>query len=97
MIDYDTNSLTVDQLNSIAGSNFTSYVQKWITREIPIRQIYLPEHRLKTGDRVIYNSNQGSSIIVSEDKINSLELSNFDSLYAYVLDSNHIGIFCNLL
>jgi len=92
IIDYNTSLLTSDQLNSIAGLNFASYVQKWITREIPIRQIYLPEHRLKTGDSIIYSSNTGSSIIISEDKINTLELSDFDNLYAYVFDPNHIGI-----
>jgi hypothetical protein len=91
-VDYNTINLTLTQLNSIAGSGVTSFVQKWITREIPIRQIYLPEHKLKTGDKIVYNNNSGSQIIASENKLTTFPLTDPENLYAYVFDSNHIGI-----
>jgi len=88
VLDYNVSSLTTDQIISIAGSGVTSYVDKWITRSIPSRSIYLKDHRIKTGDRLLYKNNGGSSILVS----GPVALDDFDNLYAYAFDENHIGI-----
>lgn len=91
-IDYNVSNLSATQINSIVGSGVTSYVQKWIVRNIDTRQIYLPNHGLKTGDKIVYNNNTGSQILVSEDKINDFPLTDPSDLYTYVFDQNHIGI-----
>jgi len=91
-IDYNVSDLSTTQINSIVGTGVTSYVQKWIVRNINTRQIYLPNHGLKTGDKIVYSNNTGSQILVSEDKINEFPLTDPSDLYAYVFDQNYIGI-----
>jgi len=87
-LDYNVSSLTPDQILSIVGSGVTSYADKWITRNIPSRTVYLRDHRFKTGDKITYKNNGGSSILT----LGSVPLSDFDELYAYAYDENHIGI-----
>jgi hypothetical protein len=92
VINVGINSITVDyDSSSLSGVGVTSFVTKWQTRDIPIGSIYLPDHNLKTGDKVRYFSN-GTSIGISTDKITSSLLIDNQLLYVYKFDDDHIGI-----
>jgi hypothetical protein len=60
---------------------------------IPTRSIYIPNHRLQTGDELIYSINSGSSIGVSTNgTLTSLVLSDQSILYVAKLTDDLIGI-----
>jgi len=60
---------------------------------IPTRAIYLPNHELITGDLLLYSSNSGGSIEVSETSSGvSTTLSSFNSLYATKFTNDTIGL-----
>jgi len=60
---------------------------------IPTRSIYIPNHRLQTGDKLIYSFNGGSPIGVSTNGIsNSLVLNDQSILYVAKLTDDLIGI-----
>ena len=60
---------------------------------IPTKSIYLPNHGLKTGDRVTYLTNSGTPIGVSTNGIStSLSLSNNTVLYIAKVSNDLIGI-----
>jgi hypothetical protein len=59
---------------------------------IPIKSIYIPNHNLNTGDAVVYNVNDGSSIGISTDTINSRSLEDKSILYISKIDENLVGI-----
>jgi len=59
---------------------------------VPTKSIYLPNHKLNTGDKLIYNSNGGTRLSISTDGISSYQLSENQLLYAAKLSSDLIGI-----
>jgi hypothetical protein len=60
---------------------------------VPTRTIYLPNHRLQTGDEVVYSLNTGSAIGVSTNGIStSLTLSDQSVLYIARVSDDLIGI-----
>jgi len=59
---------------------------------IPTKSIYIPNHKLESGDELIYSFNGGTSISVSNDGIASYSLSNNSTVYATKLTSDLIGI-----
>ena len=59
---------------------------------IPTKALYLPDHKLKTGDRLTYFNNSGSSIGVSTDGIDIFSLTNGQTVYAGRISNNLIGI-----
>jgi hypothetical protein len=86
-------SITVDYDSSaLSGIGVTSFVIKWQTRQIPIRSIYLPNHNLNTGDKLLYYRNTGSPLGISTNKISETTLTDGELLYAYKFDNDHIGI-----
>jgi len=60
--------------------------------EVPTRTIYIEDHNLSTGDSLIYNSNDGTPLVVSFSGIGTTSLVNDSILYAVVLDQNTIGL-----
>lgn len=62
---------------------------------IPTKTIYLPSHSLNTGDKLIYSSNGGSPITVSNDGVSSFSLENNQSLYVAKVSDDLIGISTN--
>jgi len=67
------------------GSGITS-------RFIPSKTIYLPNHKLNTGDELIYSSNGGSSIQVSINGISNVSLSNYSKVFVAKISEDLIGI-----
>ena len=59
---------------------------------IPTQSIYLPNHKLQTGTKLIYSSNGGSPIGVSTNGISTSFLSSNTTLYAAKISDNLIGI-----
>jgi hypothetical protein len=59
---------------------------------IPTKSIYIPNHKLESGDELTYSFNGGSSISVSNDGITSYSLSDNSAIYATKLTSDLIGI-----
>ena len=84
IVDYDSSALS--------GIGVTSFVTKWQIREIGTRSIYLPNHGLKTGEKIAYYANSGTPLGVSTDKISSSSLSDGNEFYVYNYDQDHIGI-----
>ena len=61
---------------------------------IPTRSIYLPNHQLLTGDKLVYSSNGGTSISVSTGTSN-FTLSEGQTVYAARLTDDLVGIATN--
>jgi hypothetical protein len=60
---------------------------------IPTQSIYIPDHKLETGDELIYYSNSGDPIGVSTDGIStSVSINNETKLYVAKLNDDLIGI-----
>jgi len=59
---------------------------------IPTKAIYLPNHQLETGTRLIYNANGGTSISISTNGINSYQLSDNSVVYAAKISDDLVGI-----
>ena len=60
---------------------------------IPTQSIYIPNHQLTTGDKLIYSSNNGIPIGVSTNGIStSLSISNQSILYVAKISDDLIGI-----
>ena len=62
----------------------------------PLRSVYLPNHKLRTGDILTYNSNGGTPITIrsSNSNTNTL-LQNNANLYVAKINDNFIGISTN--
>lgn len=61
---------------------------------VPIKTIYLKDHNLQTGDSVIYNSNGGLPLTVS-NSINSFDLEENQILYVAKISNNFVGLSTN--
>lgn len=59
---------------------------------IPSRSLYLPNHKFNTGDLLIYSSNSGLPISVSNDGIDEFLLEDNTPVYAAKINDNFIGI-----
>ena len=59
---------------------------------ISTRSIYLPGHGLKTGDKIVYNSNSGDNISISTNGVGSTTLADNTELFAFNFTPNTIGI-----
>ncbi len=86
-IDFDT--------ASFPGTEVTANLNKWNILDIPTRSIYLPDHKIKTGQELIYNPNKGTSISISTNALSSFELKKDTIVYAVKLSKDLIGISTN--
>ena len=59
---------------------------------IPTRSILLPNHNLVTGDSLTYYTNNGSSLVVSNNGISTYTLSNASTVYVAKITDDLIGI-----
>ena len=59
---------------------------------IPTRAIYIPGHGLRTGDKIIYNSNTGDNISISTNGIGATTLADETELFAIAFSLDTIGI-----
>jgi hypothetical protein len=59
---------------------------------VPSRSLYLPGHNLITGDKLIYNSNSGIGITVSNDGINEFRLEDATTVFVAKFSNDFIGI-----
>lgn len=59
---------------------------------IPTRSLYINNHHLKTGDKLIYNTNGGVGIKVSNDGLSDFTLNDNDLLYVAQISDNLIGL-----
>jgi hypothetical protein len=59
---------------------------------IPTKTIYLPDHKLETGTRLIYNSNGGTPISISTNGIANYQLPNNSTVYVAKISEDLIGI-----
>jgi hypothetical protein len=59
---------------------------------VPTKTIYLPNHRLNTGDSLQYNSNGGNTLSVSTNGASSFSLNDNSILYAVKISNDLIGI-----
>jgi hypothetical protein len=59
---------------------------------IPTRSLYIPNHNLNTGDKLIYNTNSGIGLSVSNDGIEDFILEDNTILYAAKISNDLVGI-----
>ncbi len=59
---------------------------------IPQKSIYIKNHQLETGDKLVYNSNSGIGLSVSTNGIDILQLSDSSIVYAAKISNDLIGI-----
>ena len=67
------------------------------TLYVPAQTIYIPGHKLETGDKITYNTNTGDSIgiITSANNVaigTVVNLSLYPALYVAKVDNDHIGV-----
>ena len=62
---------------------------------VPPKTIYIPNHKLETGNELIYSTNGGSPIFVSDDNITSFQLLDNQIVYAAKVSNDLIGISTN--
>ncbi len=67
------------------GSGITSII-------IPEKTIYIQNHNLKTGDELIYKTNGGAPIVVSNSGVGTFSLLNNSKVYAARISNNLVGI-----
>lgn len=59
---------------------------------IPTRAIYLPDHKLRTGTKLVYSSNGGTRVSVSTNGTSSFQLVENSLVYVSRLSNDLIGI-----
>jgi len=59
---------------------------------VPIRSIYIPNHQIENGTKLIYSSNGGSGIDISLDGINNYNLTDGSEVYSVKISEDFIGI-----
>ena len=62
---------------------------------VPTRSVYLPNHKLETGDKLIYSANGETTVAVSTDGVSSFNLTENGVVYAARINDNLIGIATN--
>jgi hypothetical protein len=62
---------------------------------VPIRTIYLPNHKIETNDRLFYSSNGGNPLSVSTNGITTVSLGIGTTVYAAKFNENLIGLSFN--
>jgi hypothetical protein len=85
-IDFNTSS------PSFPSGSVTAKINKWNILDVPTKSIYLPNHKISTGDELIYNSYIGSPISISTTGSTSFQLTKNSIVYAVKLSNNSIGI-----
>jgi hypothetical protein len=74
------------------GTTITANLNKWNILNIPTKSIYLPNHKINTGDKLIYDSYEGNPISISTNGSDILELKKSSTVYAVKLSKDLIGI-----
>ena len=89
----------IDVTNSIGiGTTYTSVVvgtagSSNITKSIPPRAIYIPDHNFKNGDKVSLVSIGGTIIASKNDSLTpDFNLSTINPLYCVKINNNYIGL-----
>lgn len=59
---------------------------------VPTKTIYLPHHKLDTGTELVYSSNGGGPLFVSDDGVTSFQLVDNQVVYAAKVSEDLIGI-----
>jgi hypothetical protein len=59
---------------------------------VPSRSLYLPNHNLTTGNKLIYSANSGIGISVSNDGINEFKLEDETTVFVAKFSNDFIGI-----
>lgn len=59
---------------------------------IQTQRIYLPDHNIESGTKLIYSSNDFTPVSISTDGLTFSQLANGSTVYATKFDSNFIGI-----
>jgi hypothetical protein len=80
---------------SFPGTEVTANLNKWNILDIPTKSIYLPDHKITTGQELIYNPNKGTSISISTNTLSNFELKKDSIVYAVKLSKDLIGISTN--
>lgn len=62
---------------------------------VPAKTIYIPSHKLETGEELTYTSNGGSPLFVSDNGVSSFQLSDNQSVYVAKVSDDLIGISTN--
>lgn len=78
--------------SSFPGTIISANMNKWNILNIPTRSIYLPDHKVNTGDQLIYNPYGGTPISISTNALSSFELKKDSIVYAVRLSKDLIGI-----
>lgn len=61
-------------------------------RFVPTRTLYLPNHDIQTGEELIYNNNEGSSISISTDGATSSVLGSPSTVYGVRISGDLLGL-----
>ena len=62
---------------------------------VPTKVIYLPLHKFETGNELIYSSNGGTPLFVSDDGVSSFQLVDDQTVYVAKVSDDLIGISTN--
>jgi hypothetical protein len=93
IISIGNTSITLDfNTLSFPGTIINANLNKWNILNIPTKSIYLPNHKINNGDKLIYNSYEGSPISISTDTLTTFELEKNSVVYAVKISSDLIGI-----
>ena len=85
-------SITVDfDTSSLVGAGVTGYLNGVVTQEIPTRSLYIENHGLATGDKVLYNSNGGTALVVKRDTAADTSLTQNQELFVKRVDNNIVS------
>jgi hypothetical protein len=86
-------------LGTVGISTFVSYIgittTEFFTREVKLQSIYIENHGLKTGEKIIYSSGESTPLGVSLDTNVSFNLSDNQILYAVNLGADFVGLSTN--
>jgi len=94
VVSVGSTSITINFNSSALGVGTTgvnALIDKWISLDIPVGTIYLPNHKFTTGQKVKYSTKVGTGLTISSD-ISSYILSNNSILYTTKLSEDLIGI-----
>ena len=93
IVSIGSSSIAIDfNSSALSGIGVTSYINKWVTKDIPTKSIYLPNHNLNTGDSLIYSSNGGTRVSVSTNGYSNFQLEENSIVYVAKISNDLIGI-----